>query len=65
MKGTIISGEEVLKVLGQGDLEELQMIYEVGSMGGPVELCRCCNRETRNLINDCREGRVIFLKIER
>lgn len=65
MKGTIISGEEVLKILGEGNLEKLEHIYCIIGGGGPLELSRCGYRETHRLIKDCQEDKVIFIKIER
>lgn len=64
MKGTIISGEEVLKILGEGDLKKLEHIYCIID-GGPLELIRCGYRETYRLIRDCQEDKVIFIKIKR
>lgn len=40
MKGTIITGEEVLKILGEGDLEKLRNVYEMIYEGGPIDLKR-------------------------
>lgn len=65
MKGTIISGEEVLKVLGEGDLEKLGCIYEIIHNGGPVELKSCGFCETYRLIRDCQIDEVIFIKLEK
>ena len=66
MKGTIISGEEVLKILGEGDLEKLRNVYEMVYEGGPIDLRRCGCCEVHRLIKDCHgNDDVIFIKVER
>lgn len=66
MKGIIISGEEVLKILGEGDLEKLGNVYEMVYPGGPMELRRCGFCEVHRLIRDCHgNDEVIFIKVER
>lgn len=66
MKGVIISGEEVLKILGEGDLEKIKDIYEMIYMGGPMDLKRCGLCEVHRLIKDCHgNDEVIFIKVER
>lgn len=66
MKGTIISGEEVLKILGEGDLEKLRNIYEMVYEGGPIFLKKCEYCEVHRLIKDCHSNdEVIFIKVER
>ena len=66
MKGTIISGKEVLKILGEGDLEKLGDIYEMAYTGGPMELRKCGFCEVHRLIRDCHGNEeVIFIKVEK
>lgn len=66
MKGIIISGEEVLKILGEGDLEKLRDVYEMIYEGGPIYLRRCGSCEVHRLIKDCHSNdEVIFIKVER
>lgn len=66
MKGTIISGEEVLKILGEGDLEKLGTVYEMEYAGGPMELRKIGLCEVHRLIRDCHGNKeALFIKVER
>jgi len=73
--------KEVLKILGEGDLEklsdvyemaytggpmELSDVYEMAYTGGPMELRKCGFCEVHRLIRDCHgNDEVIFIKVEK
>lgn len=64
MKGTIISGEEVLKTIASGDLENTLKIYEIYKSGlTQIELISGMSLET--VLKDCNDENIIFIKIEK
>ena len=63
MKGTIISGEEVLKIIASGDLENLSKIYEIYKTG-PIQIGAITNMYLETVIKDCYDENLMFIKIE-
>lgn len=72
MKGTIISGEEVLKIIASGDLENISKIYEIYSTG-PIQsgsiidgwFGSISNLYLETVIKDCYDDNLTFIKIEK
>ena len=64
MKGTIISGEEVLKIIASGDFENLSKIYEIYSSGSLI-IRPISNMYLCTVIKDCYADDLMFIKIEK
>ena len=62
MKGTIISGEEVLKHIYKGEWDELKNIYAIYS-AGKMDIIPIVSRSLWAIINDYNDPKIIFIEI--
>lgn len=62
MKGTIISGEEVLKLLSKGDFNEIKNIYVIYIVGNVI-IAPIVSEKIGAFINDYNDPKIIFIKI--
>lgn len=62
MKGTIISGEEVLKRISKGELDAVKNIYAIYSVG-KVEITPIASQYLGAIINDYNDSKIIFIEI--
>lgn len=62
MKGTIISGDEVLKLISTGEFNEVKNIYAICVDGGTY-IAPIVSEKIGALINDYSNPDIIFIKI--
>lgn len=62
MKGTIISGEEVLKRVSTGEWDEVKNIYAIYSTG-KMDITPIVSRSLGAIINDYNDPKIIFIEI--
>jgi len=63
MKGTIISGEEVLKRISKGEWDAVKNIYAIYSPTGNVNITPIVSRSLGAIINDYNDPKIIFIEI--
>lgn len=64
MKGTIISGEEVLKRISKGEWDAVKNIYAIYSVSvGRVDITPIVNRALGAIVNDYNDPKIIFIEI--
>ena len=64
MKGTIISGEEVLKRVSTGKWNAVKGIYAIYAPVGNVSITPIINRSLGGIINDYSDPKIMFIEIE-
>lgn len=62
MKGTIISGEEVLKRISTGELDAVKNIYAIYSAGN-INITPITKYYLGNVMNDCKDPKIIFIEL--
>lgn len=62
MKGTIISGEDVLKRISKGEWDAVKNIYAIYS-AGKMDITPIVNRNLGAIINDYNDPKIIFIEI--
>lgn len=62
MKGTIISGEEVLKRISKGEWDEVKNIYAIYSVG-KMDITPIVSRSLGAIINDYNDPKIVFIEI--
>lgn len=62
MKGTIISGEEVLKRVSTGEWDEVKNIYAIYSVG-KMDITPIVSRSLGAIINDYNDPKIVFIEI--
>lgn len=62
MKGTIISGEELLKRVSTGEWDAVKDIYAIYSVGR-VDITPIVNRALGAIINDYNDPKIVFIEI--
>lgn len=62
MKGTIISGEELLKRVSTGEWDAVKDIYAIYSVG-KVDITPIANRALGAIINDYNDPKIVFIEI--
>ena len=64
MKGTIISGEEVLKIIASGDCENISKIYAI-CMDRLIQTGPIAELYLGSILKACHDENLIFIKIEK
>lgn len=62
MKGTIITGEEVLKRISKGEWDEVKNIYAIYS-AGKMDITPIVSRSLEAIINDYNDPKIVFIEI--
>lgn len=62
MKGTIITGEEVLKRISKGKWDEVKNIYAIYS-AGKMDITPIVSRSLGAIINDYNDPKIVFIEI--
>lgn len=62
MKGTIISGEEVLKRISKGEWDVIENIYAIYS-AGKMDITPIISRSLGAIINDYNDPKIVFIEI--
>lgn len=63
MKGTIISGEEVLKRISTGEFNVVKNIYAIYTPAGNVSITPITKYYLGNIMNDCKDPKILFIEI--
>ena len=64
MKGTIISVNEILELINEGNMEKVSRIFEIYRDGG-MHIVKSVRLTIKDFIKDCINDNVIFIKIEK
>ena len=64
MKGTIISGEEVLKRISIGEWNAVKDIYAIYSAGN-INITPIVNQKLGGIVNDYNDPNIMFIEIIR
>ena len=62
MKGTIITGEKVLKRVFTGEWDAIKNIYSIKSVGR-IEIIPIAGQLLGAIINDCHDPKVVFVEL--
>lgn len=62
MKGTIISGEEILKRVSTGEWNAVKNIYSIKSVGR-IEIIPIAGQVLGAIISDCNDPKVVFVEL--
>lgn len=63
MKGTIISVNEILELINEGNMEKVSRVFEIYRSGG-MHIVNLTDLTIKDFIKDCIADNVIFIKIE-
>lgn len=63
MKGTIISVNEILELINEGNMEKVSRVFEIYRSGG-MHIVNLTDLTIKDFIKDCINDNVIFIKIE-
>lgn len=64
MKGTIISVNEILELINEGNMEKASRVFEIYRAGG-MHIINLTELTIKDFIKDCINDNVIFIKIEK
>ena len=64
MKGTIISVNEILELINEGNMEKVSRVFEIYRSGG-MHIVNLTDLTIKDFIKDCINDNVIFMKIEK
>lgn len=64
MKGTIITVNEILELINEGNIEKVSRVFEIYRSGG-MDIVNLTDLTIKDFINDCIKDNVIFIKIEK
>lgn len=64
MKGTIITVNEILELINEGNMEKVSRVFEIYRSGG-MHIVNLTDLTIKDFIKDCIDDNVIFIKIEK
>lgn len=64
MKGTVITVNEVLELINEGNMEKVSRIFEIYRSGG-MHIVNLTDLTIKDFIKDCIDDNIIFMKIEK
>lgn len=64
MNGTIISVNEILELINEGNMEKVSKVFEV-YRAGSMHIVNLTDLTIEDFIKDCINDNVIFIKIEK